>query len=87
MGTTVRAISYYEREMESPDAALLKQLSQALGVPLKAFLDAGNAERVEAVPEVIRPLKKQLPKLPSLTRKEQESFIDGFLAKHAQRFP
>ncbi len=85
MGSTVRAISYYEREMESPDAALLKQLSQALGVPLKAFLDAQDAERIEAVPEVIRPLKKRLPKLPTLTRKEQENLvgvIDGFLAKH-----
>jgi len=90
MSTTVRAISYYEREMESPDAGLLKQLSKALGVSLKAFFDKQYADKVEAVPEVIRPLKKRLTKLPTLTRKEQENLIgviDGFLAKHAQGTP
>jgi transcriptional regulator with XRE-family HTH domain len=90
MGTSKRMVSHWEREVEKPYAELIHKLAQVLDVPEAAFLRAKAAEEVAEVPAVIRALKQRLPKLPTLTRKEQENLvgvIDGLLAKHSQEAP
>lgn len=87
MGTTKRMVSHWEREVEKPYAELIQKLAQALDVPEAVFLKAKAAEQVAEVPSVIRSLKQRLPKLSTLSRKDQENLvgvIDGFLSKHRQ---
>lgn len=84
MGSSVRTVSYYEREAKNPTMEMIEKFAKALNVPVKAFIDKSTANKVEAVPQVIRPLKQRLTKLATLPRKEQEhlvSVIDGSLAK------
>ena len=90
LNTTLRAISYYEREASNPTLEIMKQVAEVLGVPVKYFLDVKSVPPGPGMPEVIRSLRQRLPRLPTLTRKEQENLvgvIDGFLAKHAHRTP
>jgi transcriptional regulator with XRE-family HTH domain len=88
LATTVRAVSYYEREAKNPTLDVMEKVAQALDVPVKFFLDSKAKPNGPGMPEVIRSLKQRIPKLPTLTRKEQENLvgvIDGFLAKHNQK--
>jgi transcriptional regulator with XRE-family HTH domain len=86
IGSTVRAVSYYEREAKNPTMELLEKVSAALDVPAKAFVD-GNAITVDKgaqTPDVIKSLRQILPQLPRLPRKKQESLvvvINGLLSE------
>ena len=84
MGTTLRGVSYYEREAKNPTIDIIEKAAKALGVPKKYFLVDDMKLNIEETPPVIKSLKQRIPKLYTLTRKEQENLvgvIDGFLAK------
>lgn len=84
MGTTLRGVSYYEREAKNPTIDVIEKAAKALGVPKKYFLDDNFKAEIQEVPPVIKSLKQRLPKLNHLPRKDQENLvgvIDGFLAK------
>jgi transcriptional regulator with XRE-family HTH domain len=88
--TTVRAVSYYERQAKNPTLEVIERLAAALEVSPQLFIE--SAPRIEAVPQaprVIKSLRLLLPELKKLPRKKQESLvvvIKGMLAEeHSER--
>jgi len=76
-GSTVRAISYYEREAKNPTMELLEKMATALEVPVRTFVveKATFVGRTGRAPAVIKSLRQVLPNLPKLPRKKQESLV------------
>jgi transcriptional regulator with XRE-family HTH domain len=85
MDTTLRGVSYYEREVENPSMELIERAAKALGVQKKYFIEDNVKIKVEETPPVIKSLKATIPKLSSLPRREQESLamvINSFIEKN-----
>lgn len=84
MGVSVRTVSYYERRAKNPTVQFLERISAALDVPVRVFLGEEASQAVPQPSQIIKALKLRLPKLGSLSRRDQESLaaiIDGFLSK------
>ncbi len=84
MGVSVRTVSYYERRAKNPTVQFLERIAAAMEVPVRVFLGEGENQAVPQPSQIIKALKHRLPKLGSLSRRDQESLaaiIDGFLSK------
>jgi transcriptional regulator with XRE-family HTH domain len=86
LGTTVRAVSYYEREAKNPTLEQIEKVAAALEVPKKVFLEESTKplDEIPETPTVIKSLRQVLPKLQNLPRKKQESLvvvINGLLSE------
>ena len=84
MKVSVRTVSYYERRAKNPTLQFLERIAEAMGVPVQVFIEADIGQAVPQAPQVIKTLKLRIPKLGSLSRRDQESLtaiIDGFLSK------
>lgn len=86
MKVSVRTVSYYERRAKNPTVQFLERIAAALEVPVRVFLEEEGSQAAPQPAQVIKALKQRLPKLGSLSRRDQESLaaiIDGFLSKKA----
>lgn len=80
MGTTVRVISHFEREVKNPPAETVKKLADALGISLERLLypDKKNGHQTDM--PLDRGLSKRFDlaqKLPPTSRQEIKKFIDA----------
>jgi transcriptional regulator with XRE-family HTH domain len=76
LNTSVRIISYYEREAKNPTIEFIEKAANALDVPKKVFFeDIATLNKIPQTPEVIKSLRMLLPKLKNLSRKKQESLV------------
>lgn len=84
LNVSAKTVSYYERRAQNPTVQFLERIASVLGVPVQTFLGEGGNHEVQESPQVIKTLKLRLPKLGTLSRRDQESLaaiIDGFLSK------
>ena len=88
MGLTLRAITYYEGESTNPSLQFIENAAKTLGVSQAALLGTDikepTADKAIEDKGLIKALKQRIPKLNSLSKKDQESLvavIDGLLAK------
>lgn len=87
MGVSVRTVSYYERRSKNPTVQFLERVASALRIPVRTFLEEEDVQTVPQPSQITKVLKQRLPKLGSLSRRDQESLaaiIDGFLSKKLQ---
>ena len=79
MGTTVRVISHFEREVKNPPTDTVKKLSEALRLPVERLLFQKNDAPGNELP-LDRGLSKRFDlaqKLPNPARHEIKKFIDA----------
>lgn len=84
IGVTQRVVSYYENSSENPSIALVDKIAKALAVSPKTLLNFNDTIANEDEP--IRPLKKRLKLLPTLSREDQKYIaqtIDVLAAKNS----
>lgn len=84
MKVSVRTVSYYERRAKNPTLQFLERIAEALGVPVRTFLEEDGGQAVPQSLQIIKTLKLRITKLGNLSRRDQESLaaiIDGFLSK------
>ena len=80
MGTTVRVISHFEREVKNPPAETVKKLADALSISLERLLYPDRKNGNNADMPLDRGLSKRFnlaQKLPPTSRQEIKKFIDA----------
>jgi transcriptional regulator with XRE-family HTH domain len=71
MGTSVRMVSYFERQMKNPEVATLEKLAQALGVEPGELLKTGKGKAAEE-PMPNRSLQRKLNLVHQLPAEDQK---------------
>jgi transcriptional regulator with XRE-family HTH domain len=76
MGTSVRMVSHWEREVSKPYLELVQKLTKALEVPEQVFSDSQVIEGMVQEKMVSRALMRRLERAKSLTLKGQKALQD-----------
>jgi transcriptional regulator with XRE-family HTH domain len=71
MGTSIRMVSYFERQMKNPEVATLEKLAQALGVQPGELLNAEKGRLTEE-PVPNRSLQSKLKLVHQLPAEDQK---------------
>jgi len=82
LGVSVKAVTYYEREVSSPNMRTLERVAQALGVDPSELLDATAEKRAARKPGPASQLEQRIAALRELPRERQKvvlQVIDTFL--------
>lgn len=82
LGVSVKAVTYYEREVSSPTTRTLARVAEALGVEPSELLDATSGKRAARKPGPASQLEQRIAALRELPRERQKvvlNVIDTFL--------
>ena len=82
MGSTVKTVTYYEREAANPTARTIERFAEAFGVPVTELIEAAHGERKLAKPgpvSKIELLAERLAKLPRAKQKAVIDMLEGYL--------
>lgn len=75
LGVSVKAVTYYEREVSNPTARTLARVAQALGVDPSALLDAPTSKR-PAKPGPPSEWDKRVAAIRQLSRSKQQKIAE-----------
>lgn len=82
LGVSVKAVTYYEREVSSPTTRTLARVAEAFGVEPSELLDATSGKRAARKPGPASQLEQRIAALRELPRERQKvvlNVIDTFL--------
>jgi len=82
LGVSVKAATYYEREVSSPTTRTLARIAEAFGIEPAALLDSAPAKRAASKPGPASQLEQRIAALRELPRERQKvvlNVIDTFL--------
>ena len=82
LGVSVKAVTYYEREVSSPTTRTLARVAAAFGVEPSELLDAASGKRAARKPGPASQLEQRIAALREMPRERQKvvlNVIDTFL--------
>lgn len=84
LGTTVKMVTYYEREAENPTRKTIEKIAEVFGVDPVEFLGEANGSRNGHKPGPASRLQQLTQRLGTLPRNKQKvvvEMLEGFLQK------
>jgi transcriptional regulator with XRE-family HTH domain len=81
LGTTVKMVTYYEREAQNPTRKTIERVAMVFGVPISELMGGGSRERSgkPGPPSRWLPLIQRLSRLPKGQQQVVERMLEGFL--------
>ena len=84
LGTTVKMVTYYERQATNPTAKTLEKIAEVFGVSTAKLIgeaDSSKRSRKPGPPSRLQELTEKLSSLPRSKQKVVVEMLEGFLQK------